>query len=236
MAWIQAVPGSRGPANVPMIPWPCSAIRRRSSRTWRSTTSAMDASNSDLTCFGVVGEELIERGAIGRVADPGVAGRITAGSESRPDAPEQLHVRDVPVDVAGSERIDLLGGAVLVEPLRERRAVLERGPLGRVAHERAVAVARQRELLDHQRVQQADEVRARADDEAGIAERPFERARAADLIAALEHEHRPARPREVGGGGEPVVASADDDGVPGTRRQLRGFRSRHRAIMPGCPP
>ena len=67
-----------------------------------------------LSCFWVVGEELLERGAVGRVPDPGVASRITAGSESRPDTPEQLHVRDVPVDVAGSERVDLLGGAVLV--------------------------------------------------------------------------------------------------------------------------
>jgi hypothetical protein len=116
--------------------------------------------------------------------------------------------------------MDLLGRAVFVEPLRERRAVLERGPLGRVAQERAVAVPRQRELLDHQRVQQADEVRARADHEAGIAERAFERARAADLIAPLDYEHRPARPSEVGGGGEPVVTGADDDGVPCLRRQL----------------
>ena len=219
-----------------MIPWPCSAIRRRSSRTWRSTSVGNRRFEQHLSGFGVVGEELLERSAVGRVADPRVAGRITAGSESRPDAPEQLHVRDVPVDVAGRERTDLLGGAVLVEPLRERRAVLERGPLGRVAHERPVAVARQRELLDHQRVQQADEVRARADHEAGIAERPFERARAADLIAPLEHEHRPARPREVGGGGESVVTRADNDGVPRLRRQLLGLRSRHRAIMPGCPP
>ena len=30
----------------------------------------------------------------------------------------------------------------------------------------------------------------------------------------FEHEHRPARPRQVGGGGEPVVAAADHDCVP----------------------
>jgi len=122
--------------------------------------------------------------------------------------------RDVPVDVAGSEGLDLLGCAILVEPLRERRAVLERRPLGRVADERAVAVPRQRELLDHERMEQADEVRAGADHEAGIAERPFERARPTDLITPFEHEHRPARPRQVGGGGEPVVAAADHDCVP----------------------
>ena len=164
--------------------------------------------------FGIVGEELLERGTVGRVADPGVAGGIAAGSKSRPDSPEQLHVCDVPVDVAGSEGVDLLGGAILVEPLRERRAVLERRPLGRVADERSVAVARQLELLDHERMEQADEVRARTDHEARIAERPLERARPTDLITALEHEHRPARAREVSGGGEPVVSAADHDRVP----------------------
>src|SRR5207248_64248 len=119
----------------------------------------------------------------------GVAGGIAAGPESRPDSPEQLDVCDVPRDVAGSEGMDLLGGAILVEPLRERRAVLERGPLGRVADERAVAVPRQLELLDHEGMEQADEVRARADHEPGIAERPFERARTTELIAPLEHGH-----------------------------------------------
>src|SRR5439155_10366604 len=143
-----------------------------------------------------------------------VAGGIATGSETRPDSPEQLDVRDVPLEVAGSEGVDLLGGAILVEPLRERRAVLERRPLGRVADERSVPVPRQLELLDHERMEQPDEVRARADHETWIAERPLERARATDLIAPLEHEHRPARPRQVGGGGEPVVTAADDDGVP----------------------
>src|SRR5206468_6680585 len=127
-------------------------------------------------------EELLELGAVGRVADPGVAGGIAAGPESRPDSSEQLDVRDVPVDVAGSEGLDLLGGAILVEPLRERRAVLERRPLGRVADECAVPVPRQLELLDHERMEEADEVRARADHEAGIAERSLERARPTDLI------------------------------------------------------
>ena len=69
--------------------------------------------------FGIVGEELLEGGAVGRVADPRVAGGIATGSETRPDSPEQFDVRDVPLDVAGSEGVDLLGGAILVEPLRE---------------------------------------------------------------------------------------------------------------------
>src|SRR5439155_9738817 len=117
-----------------------------------------------------------------------VAGGIATGSETRPDSPEQLDVRDIPLDVAGSEGLDLLGGAILVEPLRERHAVLERRPLGRVADERSVPVPPQLELLDHERMEQADEVGARADHEAGIAERPLERARPTELFTPLEHE------------------------------------------------
>ena len=34
------------PAHVPISPWPCSAVRSRSSRTWRSMTEAIDSSNT----------------------------------------------------------------------------------------------------------------------------------------------------------------------------------------------
>src|SRR5690606_25428321 len=50
--------------------------------------------------------------------------------------------------------------------------------------------------------------------------RPLERARAAEPLAALEHEHGPAGAREVGGRGEAVVAAADHDDVPALAREL----------------
>ena len=78
----------------------------------------------------------------------------------------------------------------------------------------AVAVAAQVELVDDPLVEQPDDVGARADHVPSVVERALERAGAAELVARLEHEHRPAGPGEVGGGGEPVVAAADDDGVP----------------------
>ena len=39
--------------------------------------------------------------------------------------------------------------------------------------------------------------------------------RAAEHLAALEHTHAQAGAREIGGGGEPVVACSDDDRVVG---------------------
>ena len=66
-------------------------------------------------------------------------------------------------------------------------------------------------------IEQADDVRARADHVTLVGERPLESARAAEAIAALEHEHRLAGSREVCGAREPVVPSADDDRVPMSR-------------------
>ena len=112
---------------------------------------------------------------------------------------------------------------VLVDPLRERAAVLARdGDVGVLGAQRdqLVAVAVQRQLLDDQRVQQPGEVGAGRDRVA----RPglLERARAADLVAALEHEHAAPGAGEVGGGGEAVVAGADDDRVPAPGGELGG--------------
>ena len=101
-----------------------------------------------------------------------------------------------------------------------RAAVGERAPEVRVGRGDPVAVALELELGDHHRVEQADDVGAGADHEALVGERALERAGAAELLAALEHEHRAAGPGEVGGGGEPVVAAADDDRVPVARGEL----------------
>ena len=88
------------------------------------------------------------------------------------------------------------GRLLLVVPLNERGAVFERCPLGRVDGEGAVAAAGKIELVDHQRVEQPDEVRARAHHEALVGEGSLEGARATELVASLQDEHRrPARAR-----------------------------------------
>ena len=73
------------------------------------------------------------------------------------------------------------------------------------------AVSRQIEVADDLRPQQRHDVRADRELEAG--KDFFGDGGAAEHVAPLEHEDLPARAREVGGGGQPVVASADDDGV-----------------------
>ena len=70
------------------------------------------------------------------------------------DAREERVVREEAVDVAGRDRRDRARRLLLVVPLKERGAVFERCPLGRVDGEGAVAAARKIELADHERVQQ----------------------------------------------------------------------------------
>src|SRR5262249_40359531 len=83
--------------------------------------------------------------------------------------------------------------------------------VGDVALEPALA---ELQLADDERVEQADDVRARADDVAIVVERALQRAGAAEPLAPLEHQHALAGAREVGGGGEAVVAAAPDGGAP----------------------
>src|SRR4029453_10963933 len=113
----------------------------------------------------------------------------------------------------------------VVEPLAERRAVVERDPQVGVGDVEVQAALLELQLSDDELVEQADHVRARADDVAGIlGERPLERARAAEPLAPLEHEHPLAGAGKVRGGGEAVVAAADDHNVPVPLGQL-GDRS-----------
>jgi phytoene dehydrogenase-like protein len=171
----------------------------------------------DVERFRVVGEELLELGTVGRVADPGVAGPL---AQHRTDAVEERVVGEETSDVARRERFDLTRRSRRVAPLRERRAVVERRPLRRVAHEGPVAVACEVQLRDHERVQQTDEVRARAHHEARIGKGPFRRAGAAEPGPALEDQHGAAGTTEVRGGGQPVVSAADDHHVPRASRRL----------------
>ena len=119
-----------------------------------------------------------------------------------------------------AERVEARLRLRVVDPLGERAAVLEGRPEVRVGHEDLEAVAAQVELVDHDAVEQADDVRARADDVARVGERALERARAAEPLAPLEHEDGLAGAGEVGRAREPVVAAADDHGVPLARGQL----------------
>jgi hypothetical protein len=95
----------------------------------------------------------------------------------------------------------VLRGLLVVEELRQRSAVGERAPEVRVRGDGGVAVAAQLELADHQLVEQAHHIGAGADQVIGISEGALQRAGAAELLAALQHENRAAAAREVGRGG-----------------------------------
>jgi hypothetical protein len=81
----------------------------------------------------------------------------------------------------------------------------------RVERDRVIAEATQLEVGDDLRLQHRDDVgRAR---DAMARPQLLGDAGAADHVAALEHADAHAGAREVGGGGQPVVAGADDDRV-----------------------
>ena len=157
-------------------------------------------------------EELLERRAVGRIADPRV---VRLGSQRLPDAAEELLVRRVSVGVAGAHRSDHLMVALGVVPEAQGGPVVEWTPQMRVDQVHAISVAPQVELVDDAMVEEADEVCAGTHHEPRVVERMLEGARTADAVARLEHEHGAPRAREVCGGGEAVVAGADDDHIPG---------------------
>ena len=168
----------------------------------------------------VATQDLLDLAASGSVPDPGVA---LALAELDPDLVEELLVGPVAllVGLRDPELVQVRLGALVVEPLAEGGAVVKGDPEVGVGREEAQAAPAQAELVDHDVVEQPDDVGARADHVTGIRERALEGAGAAESLAALEDQHALAGARQVGSRGEPVVAAADDDRVP-----VRGPRAR----------
>ena len=195
MSLIEAVPGSRGPAHAPITPWPYSAVCSRSSFTKRAVTSAIDVSNSASTSSRLVAEQLLELGSVGRVALPGVAAcRRAARAACRRRTPRTrtgLRCR------RRRSRSRACG----------RRCGRGRGTARRTCRRRTGTRCRDRRRRRRSRgregasssittrVEQTDDVRARAHLVAGVGERFLERARATELVARFEDEHRLARAR-----------------------------------------
>ena len=124
---------------------------------------------------------------------------------------------------------------------RQRGARCARGPRRRPAGRapgRRAAACRTRSAAGASRTcrpssstialrQQADEVGVARQARVDAGPRALGDRRAADVVAALEHEHRAPGARQVGGGDEAVVAAADDHHVvsrsraPSVREQVR---------------
>jgi hypothetical protein len=127
---------------------------------------------------------------------------------------EKSLVGDEPVYVGGREFPDGVSTSLCVVPEGERSAVLERAPQVRVDDLNAVAATAQSQLFDHERVEEADEVRTRTDQVRLIFERLLECAGTAQALCTLEDDHLESRARQVRGRSETVVATAHDSDVP----------------------
>ena len=123
----------------------------------------------------------------GAVADPGVASTV---AQRVADPVEQGLVGLVALHVARGQLGHGGGTAIGVVPQRDRGAVLERAPQVGVHELDPVATVAQPELVDHQRVQQADRVGARAHDPARIGKGLLERAGAARVGCAARGRAR----------------------------------------------
>ena len=218
IACTAAVPGSRGPAQVPITPWPCSRARSRSSRTCSSTTSAIERCRSTSRASGSSPSSSASSARSGLGPTQVSRGPVRSAT---PDALEQRLVGAVAVDVGGRERGDLRERALGVGVDGDRRAVGERAPEARGrAATRSNPWRRRSSSSTTSGCSRPDDVRARADEVAVVGERPVQRGGAAELLAGLQHEHGTPGAGEVGGRGEPVVAAADHHDVPPPGGQL----------------
>ena len=167
----------------------------------------------------VVAQELLQLRAGRGGAHPGIA---RPGAKHPAQPLEQLFVGVKAPDVPLREAVltEVGGGALPIDEQPHRAAIGQRAPQVGVGHQDPVAVALELELADHQAVEQADDVGAGADQVARVRKRLLQRARSADPLPSLEHQHRAAGSRQIGGSREPVVPPADHDRVPVPGGQL----------------
>ena len=235
------MPGEWMPWNVPMIPdADIVALRASVSNHWSRKSAALIVISWTKTacwCCGRAGE----CPARSRPAARNGA-RVEARRIGRHDAQDRLdEARHLDHQVA----VFLVGLGVELRPaaqLADGLAVVVDAPQlvgpgdsgtrgrafgqrreGAVERQDLEAVARQVELADDLGPQEADDVRG---DRESIARHDLlGHGGAAEHVPALQDEHAPAGPREIGGTGQPVVAAADDDRVPGFSRAAHAGRS-----------
>ncbi len=202
-----------------MIPWP----KRRGLQPLVVQVRIEDVGDRGLEAevdhLLVAAEDLLDLGPGGGIPDPGVA---LALAQQLADVVEELLVCPVALDVLGrdAEVLQARLRLCIVQPLPECGPVLERDPEVRVGDPVAQPAAPELELIDHEVVEQADDVGAGTDDEALVSERALERRGAAQPLPALEHQHALAGTGQVGRGRQAVVPATHDDDVPVARRQV----------------
>ena len=186
------------------------------------------------------GHELVERvEALGAeraevTAQPQEAHHVRGGERGRiggHHAQDRLHrhrhvVHEPPeqhrgVGVVRRMPAQLAPRLVGIRPRGEVVAVVEWGH-GAFERQDLQAVARQVQVADDLRSQQAHDVRE--DRELEPREHLFGHRGSTEQRAPLQHQHGSPRARQVGGGDEPVVTTADHDGV-----EARGVHERFRS-------
>ncbi len=123
-----------------------------------------------------------------------------------------------PIHIAGGKRAYFFHASLVVVPKLDAGAI-EEGNKEPVHRGRPTESApRQFQFFDHQGMQEPGKIGARRHAHAG--EGLFDCAGPANACAALDHQDLLAGPRKIGRTSQAVVACADDDDVPGFRRQL----------------
>ena len=190
----------------------------------------------DVDGLGVAAEELLDLGPVGGVADPGVAPTV---AQRAADAVEQGLVGLVALHVARRELGHGGGAAIGVVPQGDRGAVLERAPQVGVHELDPVPAVAQPELVDHERVQQADRVGARAHEPAGSGkgcssvQAPPEPVRAARGRARCVRPGRDRPPRSARcGRRRPPRRPSAAPPAPRSGRAVRPARTPHACARP----
>ena len=231
ISFTDAVPGSRGPANAPITPWPKSACLMPLVGDVAVERLGDRLLEHDRDQLLVVAQHLLDLLAARRGPAPGVAARPI--SEQPPKAAEHLLVGDHAAHVGLGEpvRPHVLGGPVAVAEDSERAAVRERAPEVGVADEDAITAPLELQLADDDLVQQADHVRAGADQVARDRRKGCSSVQAPPSCSRRSSTSvRAAGPGQIGRGSQAVVAAADDDRIPVVRRERgHGLREAYAA-------
>ena len=214
----KAVPGSSGPASVPIRPWIANGTRTASEGMPRQLVG--DRPVEDLRA-----DRLEPALAVGRL-EQRAGGRASAAASQR-CRPRGVRVGVGRRPVARELRVRCARGSTTSPPARPSGNGANR--YGSCTSTSSPWRARSRSR-DDLRAQQRERVGARRGAHAGP--QLLGHARAADDVAPLEHLDVEAGAREVGGGDQAVVAGADDDRV--AHRAVQAHAGHRTTSARGC--
>ena len=142
--------------------------------------------------------------------------------------------REKGIAVAPRIAADLVCRPFRIGPPAQDPPILQRQGQDRIAGDHPQAMRAEIEVADDRRHQHAGDVGRKG--HAMARDHLLGDAGAAKDFASLEHEHRTASAREIGGGGQPVMAAADNDCVVAALLDtLCGHDAPDFALANSCP-